>query len=57
MVIIKQRTIFYFMSLRSSSKKGVIRSLKSKDRKYNGQKKKGQKTNNYPQNTTQETED
>ena len=57
MVIIKQRTIFYFMSLRSSSKKGVIRSLKSKDRKYNGQKKKGQKTNKYPQNTTQETED
>ena len=35
--------------------KRVIRSSKSKDRKYYGQKKKGKWTNNDLQNTTQKT--
>jgi hypothetical protein len=32
-------------------------SRKSKDRQYNGQKKKDKKTNNYLQNITQNTKD
>ena len=35
--------------------KGVIRSHKSKDRQYNGQKGKDKRTNNDLQNTTQKT--
>jgi hypothetical protein len=37
--------------------KGVIRSCKSKDRQYNGHKKKNKRTNNTIQNTTQKTTD
>ena len=37
--------------------KSVIRSRKSKDRHYNGQKKKDKRTNNDPQNITQKIED
>ena len=36
---------------------GIIRSRKSKDRQYNGQKKKDKRTNNDLQNTTQKTKD
>jgi len=35
--------------------KRVIRSRKLKDRQYNGQKKKDNRTNNNLQNTTQKT--
>ena len=37
--------------------KGVIRSRKSKERQYNGQKKKDKRTKNNIQNTTQKTKD
>jgi hypothetical protein len=38
--------------------KGVVRSLKSKkDRQRNGQRKKGKRTNNDLQNTTQKSQD
>ena len=37
--------------------KRVIRSRKSKDRRYNGQTKKNKRTNNDPLNITQKTED
>ena len=37
--------------------KGVIRRYKSKDRQYNGQKEKEQRTNNDLQNTSQKTKD
>jgi hypothetical protein len=36
---------------------GVIRNCKSKDRHYNGQKKKDKRTNNNLQKTTQKTKD
>jgi hypothetical protein len=38
-------------------KKGVNRICKSKDRQYNGQKKKDKRTNNDLQNITQRTKD
>ena len=37
--------------------KGVLRSRKSKDRHYNGQRKKDKRTNNDLQNITQKTKD
>jgi hypothetical protein len=37
--------------------KGLIRSRKMKDRQYNGQRKKGKRTNNYLRNITQKTKD
>ena len=39
------------------SKERVIRSWKSKDKKHNGQKKNGNRTNNDLQNTTQKTKE
>jgi hypothetical protein len=37
--------------------KGIIKIRKSKDRQYNGQKKKDKRTNNDLQNITQKTKD
>ena len=37
--------------------KGVIRSIKSKNRQYNGQKKNNKSTNNDLHNTTQKPKD
>jgi hypothetical protein len=37
--------------------KGTVRSLKSKNRQCNGQKKKGQKNKQHLQNITQKTKD
>ena len=42
---------------RFNDNKGAIRNRKSKERQYNGRKKKVKRTSNDIQNTTQKTED
>ena len=45
--------VFTTVSIKKDLTKGVIRSRKSKDIQYNGQKKKDKSTNNDVQNITQ----